>query len=385
MRPRGPVRSSERFAGFAVAIVASLVLLWGTRCGRVEAGDVGGGLERWAARVAASSGLPARAAREFGGVVTLRIGAKTGPVAAVLVDADRAVGGESSVEQLAARAARAGLDPRSAAILVVVIPTMDRPGERGESTLAARNFPWRWDEAQRSYGASAGVIPCELPWVAGTTDALLASPDIVGVVDARDLGPAGAARIPAGPGTLQGLVEGRIGVRYVLDRSAATALRLAVDLPRLRIHGEVWRRIGHRTWLVDFAVDGGEATETASALHTRARATDVALGLRAADARARVAAFATAGGPDGALEIVPLRRGRTRLVALTAGASRRCRAVLVMPEGAPGVPSLNVEASSSSHVGTVLTLAPPAPAGPVSDQGAPAGGASGGSDAGSSK
>ena len=170
----------------------------------------------------------------------------------------------------------------------------------------------------------------------------------------------------------------------MLDGSAGTALRLAVDLPRLRIHGEVWRRIGPRTWLVDFAVDGGEAAETASILDARARASDVALGLRAADARARVAAFATAEDPDGALEIVPLRRDRTRLVAFTAGASRRCRAVLVMPEGAPGVPSdrrgqLEHGRQRRSHDGA------PAPAGPGTDQGAPSGGASVGSDAGSSK
>ncbi|MEE2941718.1 MAG: hypothetical protein VX460_15125 [Planctomycetota bacterium] len=381
MRHRRRVRSSERFAGLAVAIVAGLVLLWGTRCGRVEA-SVGDGLDRWSARVTAASGLPARAAREFGGVVTLRIGAMKGPTAAVLVDAGRAAQGVTSVEQLARRAARAGLDPRSAAILAVVVPREDRADARERSTSAARNFPWRWEEARRAHGASAGVMPGELPWVAGTSDALLKSPDIVGVVDARDLGPDGAANVPAGPGTLKGLVEGRIGAPYVLDGSAEAALRLAIDLPRVRIHGEVWRRVGPRTWIVDFAVDGGEGAETPSA---PCAPSELSLELHAADARARIAAFAAADGPSSALEIVPLRHGRARPGTIAAGAERRCRAVIVMPEGAAGAPSLTVEASSNSLLGAALTMAPPASSGSESDHDAPSGGASRGSDGGSSK
>ncbi len=386
MKRREHVRSAERSAGFAVALVSSLVLLWGTRCGRVEAGSVADGLDRWASRVTATSGLPVRAARELGGVVTFRIGAMEGPAAAVLVDADRAVRGEGSVGQLAWRAARVGLDPRRVAILAVVIPVKDRADARGRSDVSARNFPWRWEEARRAYGAGAGVIPCELPWVAGVSDALLRSPAIIGVVDARDPGPRGAADGPDGPGTLRGLVEGRIGAPYARDRTAEAALQLAIDMPRARIHGEAWRRVGPRTWVVDFAVDGGEATENASATEAQPSAPfDLTLQLRAVDSRARIAAFATAEGPGEALEIAPLRRGRTRVGMPPAGAPRRCRAVLVMAEGARGGPSLTVEARSNRLVGASLRMAPTTASSPVFEQETPSDRALSASGAGTTK
>lgn len=368
------MRTGERFAGFAVAIVATLVVVWGTKCGPVSAGDDPDALERWADRVAAASGLPAEARRETGGVVTLRLGASDGPAVAVLVDAESAADGGRKVEQIATRAARTGLDPRRAAILAVVLPEVSASAPRQLGASATFNFPWRWDEARRTHGALAGVIPGELPWVAGTSDALLRPRGIAGVVDARSRIDGADAAAASGPGTLRGLVEGRIGSPFVVDPGAEAVNGLLAQLPRLRIADEVWRRVGARTWVVDFAVDAAFDGDRSANPGAQSGQRDLRLELRTGDAGARLAAFAAADGPRSALELVPVDRGRPRIGGLPEGVTRRCRAVLVLPEGATGGPQLDVGLRSSELLGTSRRLSPPAPDGVGAAPAAPSAG-----------
>lgn len=354
---RGERGRGERWAGLLVALLALVVVAWGTQCAPVEASTSQDPIKFWADRVADASGVEARGARAAGDVVVLRIGAAEGPAVAVLAERDAEGLSARRAEQLVARAAKSEIDFQRSALVVITLPGEARRAVERASVDPWLNFPWRWDEARRLFGRRAGVVPGELPWVAGLCDALLEPTGITGVVDVRQRIDGGLDPVEDGPGTLRGLVRGRLGCELQVDPSGDAVLAALTELPTIEIDRCVWRRIGPRTWVADFRLRA-----LSPAVEGRGRDEPLAMDLRVrtGDSGASLAAFAASKGRRGAVELVEVDRDRPRLGALDRSGERRCRAVLVQPEGTDRAPELWVDVTSPGALGGSERFAPEA-------------------------